>query len=207
MNGVDDKIAVMDRYDANSVEGQLLPNKLGLSDPGAINEEEAAGFLRAEHDAIDALSEETMFSVEYLYDLHRSALGHLYDFAGRLRTVNMSKGGFMFAPSQFLPQTLAAFADQYLVPVNAREWASTPMLLDHLAEMHAELLYIHPFREGNGRIIRLFTRLIYIAKTSDDLDFHIVAEARNFERYITAVQQASRKEYNLMKELFRELRP
>lgn len=196
-----------DRYATNLNEAEPLPNKLGLTDRDAINEEEATGFLRAEHNAIDALTEETVFSLDYLYELHRKALGHLYDFAGQLRTVNMSKGDFMFAPSQFLPQTLDAFADEYLAPINTGKWESADAFLEHLAAMHAELLYIHPFREGNGRIIRLFTRLICIAKTGDDLDFQFITEAHNYERYIVAVQQASKKEYVLMKELFRELRP
>lgn len=194
-----------DKYDTNTSEGELSPNKLGLTDRDAINEEEATGLLRAEHDAIDTLSEETIFSLDYVYGLHKNALGHLYDFAGQLRTVNMSKGDFMFAPSHFLPQTLAVFANEYLTPINARKWRDVPVLLDHLAVMHAELLYIHPFREGNGRIVRLFTRLIHIAKTGNDLDFQFIAEDNNFERYVAAVQQAAKKEYGLMKRLFREL--
>lgn len=194
-----------DRYDTHPSEGELLPNKLGLTDRDALNEEEATGFLRAEHQAIDALSEETVFSLDYLYNLHTSALGHVYDFAGRLRTVNMSKGDFMFAPCQFLPETLAVFSEEFLTPINVRAWESVPLFLDHLAAMHAELLYIHPFRDGNGRIVRLFTRLIFISKTGNDLDFQLITQGRNFERYVTAVQQASDKEYDLMKVLFREL--
>ncbi len=194
----------MDRYATNPNEDEFLPNKLGLIDRDAINEEEAAGFLRAEHDAIDALSEKTIFSLDYLYDLHKSALGSMYDFAGNLRTVNMSKGDFMFASAQFLPQTLAAFAEEYLAPIHVRDWQKSE-ILDHLAALHAELLYIHPFREGNGRVVRLFTRLVHVAKTGADLDFELITKDHNFERYIAAIQQTLKKEYGLMQELFREL--
>src|SRR3989338_3616161 len=111
-----------DRYDTHPDEDELLPNKLGLTDPDAINEEEAAGFLRAEHAAIDDLSAKTGFSMRYLNDLHVRALGHLYDFAGRLRTVNMSKSGFMFAPAHVLPQTVQTFEREFLEPINLQEW-------------------------------------------------------------------------------------
>lgn len=196
-----------DRYDTHPGEEELLPNKLGLTDPDKINEEEAAGFLRTEQAAIDTLSVGTVFSLEYLYSLHERALGHLYDFAGRLRTVNMSKGDFMFAPAHTLPQTTGDFEKKYLEPVNAHEGSDDDSLLEHLAAMHAELLYIHPFREGNGRIARLFTKLIFLAKRGEEFDFELITRGDNFERYVTAVQQAARQEYDLMKALFREMRP
>ena len=195
-----------DRYDSHPNEGELLPNKLSLRDRGAIDEEEVAGFLRAELNEIDALSSDTVFSLDYLYGLHREALGHLYDFAGRLRTVDMSKSGFMFAASRFLPQTMGVFEREYLDALNAREWDDVVPLMENLAELHAELLYIHPFREGNGRVIRLCTKLIFLAKTGDELDFELITKDNNFARYVAAVQQASIKEYDLMKELFREMR-
>lgn len=182
-----------------------MPNNLGLTDQDVINEEEAAGFLRTKETAVDQLDTDTQFSLQYLYGLHREALGCLYDFAGRLRTVDMSKGGFMFAPAQFLPQTIEVFEQQYLDPLNAGMW-DTDTLLNHLAAMHAELLYIHPFREGNGRIVRLFTELIWFAKTGEELDFDFINEGNNFERYIAAVQQAANNEHGPMQELFREAR-
>ncbi len=195
-----------DKYDTHPDESEVLPNNLALTDSDTINEEEAAGFLRAEHAAIDALDDETKFTADYLYALHRNALGHLYDFAGRLRTVNMSKGNFMFAPAHVLPQTMLTFEKELLEKINAYENENESDLLDAIAAMHAELLYIHPFREGNGRIVRLFTKLLFLAKRGEELDFGLLTEGDNKERYISAVQQASTQVYGLMKELFREMR-
>lgn len=194
-----------DRYDTPPGEGGILRNKLGLTDSDAINEEEAAGFLRTEVEAIDALDGGTTFSLEYLYTLHRNALGHLYDFAGRLRTVNMSKDGFLSVPAHVLPQIMNEFDSTYLAPLDSQVWEA-PAVLDHLAELHAELLYIHPFREGNGRIVRLFTKLIFLAKTGEELHFDVIAEGTTHAKYIAAVQQAASKDYTLMKELFRQAR-
>ena len=117
----------------------------------------------------------------------------------------MSKGGFMFAPAHVLPHTMSTFEAEYLEPSNSREWTDDISLLEYLAEMHAELLYIHPFREGNGRIIRLFTKLIFLAKRGKELNFALITKGDNFQRYIAAVQQATGKEYVLMQELFREM--
>jgi cell filamentation protein len=73
--------------------------------------------------------------------------------------------------------------------------------------MHAELLYLHPFREGNGRIIRLFTRLISLVHRDADIDFEPLTEEGTFERYVAAVQQAAQANYAPMRELFGELCP
>lgn len=180
-------------------ESEILPNLLNLETMEEINESEFLGFVHAQQKAIEELSEDTVFDISYLYNLHKDALGHLYSFAGKLRTVNMSKGNFAFAPASFLPQAMRDFETEFL-EVFKNEITDEVILLQNLARMHAELLFIHPFREGNGRTIRMFTNLIYLSKTGKELDFKILED--NLETYIKAVQQASQKEYNLMKKLF-----
>lgn len=194
----------MDRYEIGGSEASDIPNKLGLKDPYSINEAEFAGFLAAQEAAVDALSPDTVFTLAYLYNLHRAALGEVYEFAGKLRTVNMSKDGFVFPSAAFLEQTMETFERAFLEPLNAGIILADERLLDHVAALHAELLYIHPFREGNGRTIRLFTRLISLAKRGHDLDFQSFAGSERFSRYVAAVQQAATGEYSLMQALFRE---
>jgi cell filamentation protein len=192
----------MSRYTTHLDEDEPLPNKLGLTDTDKINEEELVGFVRAEQDAIDALEEHTTFSLDYLYDLHRKALGDLYTFAGKLRTVNMSKGKFSFPSAEFLPENMQEFEKTFLDPINTKTWEDDTTFLQHLAAMHAELLYIHPFREGNGRVVRLFTKLISLVRRGKDIEFDLINKNGNFERYVAAVQQAGRGEHTLMQELF-----
>lgn len=112
----------------------------------------------------------------------------------------MSKGDFSFPPASFLAQSIHDFEVNFLTPL---ENIPDDTLLIHLARMHAELLFIHPFREGNGRTIRLFTNMIFLAKTGKELDFDILD--KNLKTYITAVQQASQKEYQLMESLFLQM--
>ena len=99
----------MAKYAAPASEGDELPNLLGLTDAAEVAAAEFTGALRAEVAFAAALTADTRFSVAYLLDLHRAAFGQLYGFAGQLRTVNLSKGGFLFSASQFLPQTMQAF--------------------------------------------------------------------------------------------------
>jgi cell filamentation protein len=183
----------------NETEGKVLLNLLNLTITEEVDESEFLGFVHAQQKAIDELSEDTVFDVSYLYNLHKDALGHLYSFAGKLRTVNMSKGNFAFAPASFIPQAMKDFETEFL-DVFKDEITDETILLKNIARMHAELLFIHPFREGNGRTIRMFTNLIYLSKTGKELDFKILES--NLEIYIKAVQQASQKEYDLMEKLF-----
>jgi cell filamentation protein len=183
-------------------ESEILPNFLNLETIEEINESEFLGFVHAQQRAIDELSEDTVFDVSYLYNLHKDALGHLYSFAGKLRTVNMSKGNFSFAPANFLSQAIKDFEIEFLNPLKESSFDELD-LLKKLACMHAELVFIHPFREGNGRSIRMFTNMIYLSKTGTELDFKILEH--NLETYIKAVQQASQKKYVLMEQLFLEM--
>lgn len=195
----------MNKYTINANEDSDLPNKLNLTENSKINEVELVGVLGARLWAIETLAADTTFSLSYLYEIHRRAFGELYDFAGNLRTVDMSKDGFSFPSAKFLPQSLATFESTFLEPINKNEWKDDLVLLNHIAAMHAELLYIHPFREGNGRTIRLFTDIISLLKRGEELNFEIINRGDNFQRYIRAVQEAAAGKYTLMQELFLEL--
>jgi cell filamentation protein len=64
---------------------------------------EFEGFLKAEIFLTEKLTSSTKFNLEYVLNIHQIALRHLYSFAGRLRTVNMSKGGFAFSAEDICP--------------------------------------------------------------------------------------------------------
>lgn len=195
----------MSKYFINNFESSDLPNKLGITDHNEINQLELIGFLKAQERAIDELDTTTVFTNDYLYQLHQDAFSELYEFAGKLRTVNLSKDDFTFAPALTLHNSMQLFQQEYLDPINNRNWNDEEELLIHLAKLHAELLFVHPFREGNGRIIRLFTDMIAIAKTGKGLNFDYINQDNNFKYYKTAVQQAAVSNFEPMIELFRRM--
>lgn len=193
----------MDKYRAAANEGQVLPNLLGLTDATAIGLAEFEGFLRADIVLTESLTPTTKLTLSYLLDLHRLALGHLYAFAGRYREVNISKGGFAFPAARFLPASMQQFEQQWLrKPLPADRDA----LLDHVGAVHGELLFIHPFREGNGRAARMLANLMLERQGHERPRWELIDEAA-FPRYVAAVQQSGLGNYAPMQALIRSLSP
>lgn len=187
----------------NQDEAEVLPNLLGIKTKREIDIAEFTGFFEAQEYFIETLTPETVFNLKYLYSIHKKAFGHLYSFAGKLRTVNMSKGGFVFPAARFLPEQIEEFERNILSRLSG-PYDNEERFFNDLAKSHAELLYLHPFREGNGRTARLFATLIALKHYKKQLDFASVLK-KEMPAYIKAVQQASIQEYSLMESLFKRL--
>ena len=104
----------MNRYTTNGEEGEILPNLLGITDEETLHNAEFEGFLMAEILFTEKLTPKTKFSVKYICDIHRTALKELYSFAGRFRSVNISKGGFVFPAGRFIPDSMRIFEEEIL---------------------------------------------------------------------------------------------
>lgn len=83
-----------------------------------------------------------------LQQIHAYIFGGLYDFAGKMRTVNIAKGGFQFAMAHFLPATLETIER---MPEDT---------FDDIVDKYVEMNVAHPFREGNGRSTRIWLDLM-----------------------------------------------
>lgn len=192
------------KYDAPGNEDEVLPNLLGLSDRRAIELAEAEGFFRAELVLYGELNDDTVFDVSYIKRLHRLALERVYEFAGKFRGVNISKGGFTFPAAKFLDASMKDFEVTVL-----RNEPSVPSsreaLIAHMAIVHAELLFIHPFREGNGRAARLLLDLLALKHGYEKLDFKPMKD--RFDDYVAAVQHAASGDYAAMEQLIRSAFP
>jgi cell filamentation protein len=192
------------KYSVPENEGQILPNKLGLTSLAEIEKEEAKGFVRASLQLTNELTDETTFNVEYINNLHYLALGHLYDFAGKYRKVNMSKGGFTFPSALHLDQSMIAFQKQILNDL-PMEYNSREKLIKDIATVHGELLFIHPYREGNGRTARLLANLMAFKYGYPRINFEMLKE--RFDQYVKAVQQVGMGKYSLMQMLISDAFP
>jgi len=181
----------------------VLPNKLGLSNSSDVGLEEFRGFLRADIKFERELDQINNFDWRLLSEIHRVALGHLYDFAGNLRSVNISKGGFLFPVAQHLDSAINQFELDFLKSV-PRQITDPETLISITARIHAEILFIHPFREGNGRTARLFVNLIALKKGFDRFNFECILDNRMSD-YIFGVQAASDQNYEPMIQLFKNL--
>lgn len=115
-----------------------------------------------------------MGTVNGLKQMHGYLFGGLYDFAGKIRTVNISKGGFKFAAAEFLPETL----DQ----IEKMSEDSFDQIIDKYVEMNVA----HPFREGNGRTTRIWLDLILKRSLKKCVDWSQI----NKKDYLEAMEQS-----------------
>lgn len=191
------------KVSGNESDKDVLPNKLELKTKKEIEQAELEGFLYAYKILFEELSPRTEFNLKYILKIHKLALSHLYTFAGKPRTVNISKGGFMFPGALALDNALKEL-DKNILKKLTRNYNSEEQLIKDIAKVHAELLFIHPFREGNGRTARLLANLM-AAKAGHKLlnldDF----SKEKFARYINAVKMAATRNYEPMEEIIRSL--
>jgi cell filamentation protein len=181
------------KYHIPENEAEILPNLLGITEREEIDEAETEGFYQAEAIILEELSTETRFDLEFIYHIHRIALSRVYSFAGTLRTVNVSKGGFQFPSAKFLNESMMSFEKEFLLPL-PESYNSMPDLIIAIATIHAEILFLHPFREGNGRVARILANAMALRYGKRILKFELITEER-FGEYILAVQKAAEKDY------------
>ena len=127
-----------------------LENKLGITDSAELaREEERISKKKAlelfESGALDCLKPGSFAA---LAEIHRILFEDLYDFAGKLRTVNLAKGNFRFAPLMYLDSALQ----------NIEKMPQSTF--DEIIEKYVEMNIAHPFREGNGRSTRIWLDLM-----------------------------------------------
>ena len=195
----------MSRYSVNPNEEEILPNLLNSNSLREIQEAEFEGFLYAELLLTTQLTDKTKFDIEYIKNIHFLALKDVYAFAGNFRTVNISKQGFMFPAARFLDQSMQEFQTEILNKLlNEYVKLDSVLFIEDLARAHAELLYIHPFREGNGRTARVLLNLMLRKNGWEPLDFSKMNEEL-FQQYVIAVQSSAMKNYEPMKKVIEQL--
>ena len=152
------------RYDtAGNVEaqfepgsnGRVLANKLGISDPDEMEDVEVGLLNRLHEDVIGSIEADRPITVADICEWHRSWLHNIYVWAGRYRTLNMAKGDFLFAASGLIPRLMANLDKEILQAHTPCTGMSEDRLTEAIAVVHVELILIHPFRDGNGRLSRL----------------------------------------------------
>ena len=124
----------------------MLENKLGItSSPALAEAEERISKKKAvelfESGILDTLEAGRFASLQ---TIHRVLFGDIYDFAGKIRTVNLAKGSFRFAPLMYL--------DAALQNIDKMPQGN----FDQIVEKYVEMNIAHPFREGNGRATRIW---------------------------------------------------
>lgn len=161
----------------------VLENKLGITDSAELARmEEKISKKKAldmfESGLLDALESGTFNT---LSKIHNGLFGDIYDFAGKIRDVNIAKGGFRFAPVMYLEVALENIE---------RMPQST---FDEIIEKYVEMNVAHPFREGNGRSARIWLDNLLKKEVRQVIDWRQVDK----EDYLLAMERSPIKDIEI----------
>ena len=161
----------------------MLENKLGIIDAVELaRQEERLSKKRAlemfESGFLDSLEPGT-FSC--LSAIHKKLFGDRYDFAGKIRTVNIAKGNFRFAPVMYLKEALKSIEK---MPQQS---------FQQIVEKYVEMNVAHPFREGNGRSTRIWLDLMLKKEIQQVVDWSKVDK----EDYLLAMERSPVKDIEI----------
>jgi cell filamentation protein len=191
-----DKYDVSGNVEAQFVDEaqQILVNKRGFADLTTLQIAEEEGLTRAYATLFSEVRLDTAIDCDLIRLVHQRIFGDLYEWAGRWRTVQISKPGAIWPAAQFLDQSMTTFEADVL-PKYARDVAlDDESFCSLIGEVQGEFLAIHPFREGNARTIKLITDLIAAQTKRPLLRYDESSEGQ--ARYILAASAAlAKKDY------------
>ena len=154
----------------------MLENRLGLVSSAALAEAEEKISKRKAKELFDSGLLDTLDAGTFdaLRVIHRRLFEDIYDFAGEMRTVNLAKGGFRFAPVMYLADALRAID------------AMPQSTFDEIIEKYVEMNVAHPFREGNDRSARIWLDCMLKKELGVVVDWSMVDR----ERYLLAMERS-----------------
>lgn len=157
-----------------------LENKLGITNSTklATKEEELSKKRAIEMFENGIFSTLKAGSFESLQKIHKYLFQDIYDFAGEIRTVNIAKGNFRFAPAMYLQDALKHIE------------AMPQSNFDEIIKKYIEMNVAHPFREGNGRSTRLWLDLILKTELNKVVDWNKI----NKTDYLLAMERSPIKD-------------
>lgn len=153
-----------------------LQNKLGITDSAELAriEEKISKKKAVELFESDELKKYRAGTFEMLAFIHRYLFSEIYDFAGKMREVNLAKGNFRFAPVMYLK---AAVENVEKMPQST---------FDEIVEKYVEMNIVHPFREENGRSTRIWLDLILKKELNRVIDWSLVDK----DDYLLAMERS-----------------
>ena len=144
------------------------------------------------------------FTADDVCVMHRQWLGNIYPWAGNYRRVNLGIGGLQFAVAAHIPRLMEELERGPLRRHTPCRPASVSVVAKALAQVHTELILIHPFREGNGRVARLLATLVALQAGLPSPDFSAV-QGRKRQEYFAAVRAGLDRNYRPMTKVFSEV--
>lgn len=153
-----------------------LENKLGITDSATLarTEEKLSKEKAVKLFELGILDKQKAGSFQALAEIHKYLFEDIYDFAGKIRTVNIAKGGFRFAPVMYLESSLE----------NIEKMPQSDF--DSIVEKYVEMNIAHPFREGNGRSMRIWLDMMFRKELSMAVNWSRIDK----EDYLLAMERS-----------------
>lgn len=193
------------RYDtAGNPEDEYYPgtpvliNAEDIRDPEELLERETELHLAAYEEMFGSFDEQLTPDLPFFYYLHHMIFAPLYAWAGRARTVGISKGGTPFCP----PQNIDLMMGGLFSELERERWLAgldLESFLVRAAYYACEINAVHPFREGNGRAIRFYFDVLSARTRGDLFDWTLTSE----DEYLRACIEGFSQDYGLMKAVLR----
>ena len=161
----------------------VLKNKLNITDQIELSRAEEKISKQKAKQLFDSkdISKVQIGTFAGLSFIHSYLFDDIYDFAGKMRDVNIAKGEFRFAPLMYLEHSLKHIDT---MPQNS---------FDEIIEKYVEMNIAHPFREGNGRATRIWLDLILKAQIKKVIDWNLVDK----EEYLSAMKRSVVKDIEI----------
>ena len=199
------------RYDVSgNIEAQfvdaaqtILMNSQGITDLETLQIAEEEALASAYESLLSEVRLDTPMSCDLVRHVHHRVFGDLYEWAGRWRTLQISKGTTVWPAAQFLEQSMIDFERTVLSRHPASSLESDESFCRAVGAIQGEFLAIHPFREGNARTIKLMTNLL-AAQTGRPL-LNYDSTGTGTIGYIEAAKAAfARRDYGPMTDIIRQ---
>ena len=161
----------------------ILENKLGINNQIALSKAEERLSKQKAKQLFDSsdINKVDIGTFEGLSFIHEYLFGDIYDFAGKVRDVNISKGDFRFTPVMHLEASLKHI--DTMAQSN----------FDEIIEKYVEMNIAHPFRDGNGRATRIWLDTILKHEIGQVIDWNMV----NKEEYLSSMQRSVVKDIEI----------
>jgi len=201
------------RYDTSSLpedqhqpgsNGTVLKNLLGITSREELEQVEEQRFETLMEEAVLRFDADHRFTARDVLWFHKSWLANVFPWAGSYRSVNIGKNGFLFAAAAHVPELMHEFEKNQLARLTPCRFKKVEDVAAALAEVHVELVLIHPFREGNGRVARLLCVLMALQAELPPLDFSELKGDKRAE-YFAAVRAGINRDYTAMIKVFAEV--
>lgn len=174
----------------------LLRNKLGLKSQSELELAEERCLVDAYRIAASKFSEIHSFTEADICALHRIFMGTIYEWGGLYRTVDLGTEDIRWCHAKYINPEMRKY-ESYLTNLTPfTPYLKRKELLNRLARIHGELIVIHPFRDGNGRVTRLLCDLLLMQAEIEPFGQKLFDEEGIREEYFKAIREVwSQKKY------------